>query len=242
MRLSIHKFFYFICLLVISTQVFPLNLKEDGHVIVQAGGYWSSQGKSQHINIIDLIGDDFTVTRGTGSNGLMGLGYFIDGQSYKLFKMAFGVNAFYLAKTSVQGTVVQENLFTNLSYRYDVEHFPIYASAKSLVKTNSPKFDLVMELGFGPNFMRTSHFEEQSLDGGITLVDNIFSGRTTTTWSAMGGVGFKLNDLLGRASLECGYKLFYLGEGSFNRNSDQVLNTLHTGNSYANAFVCGVTL
>jgi hypothetical protein len=49
------------------------------------GGYWSTQGKQQHINIQRLIGDEFNVIDNYSSNGLVGLGYFFDGQENELF-------------------------------------------------------------------------------------------------------------------------------------------------------------
>ncbi len=234
------KFISSIALLSIATQVLAFNLH--GHAVVQLGGYWSNQGKVQHINIEDLIGDDFTVTRGQSSNGLVGLGYFLDGQEKDLFNMAYGINVFYLAKTGVSGYVVQEDLFTDLSYGYKVTHYPVYAVAKSTIHTKSPKYALTLDLGIGPNFMHTSNFQEQSLDGGVTIPDNVFSGHTTTTFSAMTGVGIKFNNFFGPAPLECGYKFFYLGQGGFRKNTSQLLNTLHTGHDYANALMCSITV
>jgi hypothetical protein len=231
--------------LSITQQSFSFDLKDrftHGHAVVQLGGYWSSQGKAKHINIDGLIGDDFTVSSGTGSSGLVGLGYFIDGQQKDLFNIAYGINAFYLAQTGVSGNVVQEGLFTNLSYGYHVTHYPVYAVAKSTVNTKSQKHALTIDLGIGPNFMRTDGFQEHSLDGGITIPDNVFSGRTTTTFSAMTGVGIKFNNFFGPAPLECGYKFFYLGQGSFNKKTNQLLNTLNTGSDYANAVMCSITV
>src|SRR3990167_3529693 len=84
-----------------------------GHAVLQLGGYWGTQGKTQHINIQGLIGDEFTTNNNDNkSNGLVGLGYFLDGQDKDLFTISYGINAFYLAKTAITGDVVQENLFT----------------------------------------------------------------------------------------------------------------------------------
>lgn len=218
----------------------PSMIKQ-GHAVLQLGGYWSIQGSQQHIDIEDLIGDEFTVTDHTGSNGLVGLGYFFDGQEKERFNMAYGINAFYLAKTAVTGDVVQENLFTNLAYRYHVTHYPVYAVAKAFIKTKSPKHALTLDVGIGPNFMRTSGFSESSLDG-ITLPDNIFSSRTTTTFTATVGAGVQFKRFFGAAPLECGYRFFYLGQGHFNTQTNQVLNTLNTGATYANALMCSITV
>lgn len=218
----------------------PGALKQ-GHALFQLGGYWSNQGSQQHINIQDLVGDEFTVTEHTGSNGLVGLGYFLDGQEKERFKMVYGINAFYLAKTGVNGNVIQENLFANLAYRYHVTHYPVYAVAKALIKTGSPRHALAVDVGIGPNFMRTSGFSESSLDG-ISIPDTIFSSRTTTTFSATVGTGLRFKQFFGAAPLECGYRFFYLGQGHFKTQSNQVLNTLNTGAAYANALMCSLTV
>ena len=217
------------------------SLLKDGHGIIQLGGYWSYQGQAQHININTLIGDTFTVTRHSDSNGLVGAGYFVDGKHYKLFNMTYGVNAFYLPKTAVKGQVIQENLFTNLSYDYTMSHFPVYAIAKSIIETKYPNTALTIDAGIGPNFMKTAHFSEQSLDG-ITLPDHIFAGKSNTTFSATAGVAVRLDKILGTAPFECGYRFFYLGDGQFNKLSNQVNNTLKTGSSYANAAVCSIII
>jgi len=84
-----------------------------GHVDVLLGGYLSTQGQAQHINIERLIGNDFSVTEHQGSNGLVGIGYLYQTHDYALLNMAYGIKAFYLGKTSVQGNITQENMFTN---------------------------------------------------------------------------------------------------------------------------------
>ena len=234
-----------LALSIVAMDAFSINLKESllqGHPVLQLGGFWSHQGTEQHININSLIGDQFTVSRNDDSNGLVGVGYFIDGQDKDLFKMSYGVNAFYLAKTGVAGYVIQENLFTNLSYGYKVTHYPVLAVAKSTINTKSPKYSWTVDAGIGPNFMSTGEFQEHSLDNGVTVPDNIFSGRTVTTFSAMGGIGFKANNFFGPAPLECGYKFFYLGQGYFSKQSNQVLNSLNTGTTYANALMCSITV
>ena len=212
-----------------------------GHKVLQLGGYWSSQGEAQNINIAGLVGDRFTVTNGNSSNGLVGLGYYLDGKTYNKFSMAYGINAFYLGPTSVNGQVVQEQLFTNLSYGYNVTHLPVYAAAKATIDTKFPKYALTVDAGIGPNFIKTGNFQEHSLDG-ITVPDHIFSGHTTTTFTAMAGLGVKVNNVIGTAPLECGYRFFYLGQGNFSKQTNQVLNTLSTGNNYGNAVMCALTV
>lgn len=242
LRIKAKKIAVVCSLLALGTEASALSPKEylaHGHAIMQFGAYWAGGAKEQHIDIATLIGDQFTVSSNSGSNGLVGLGYLIDGQEKDLFKMAYGVNAFYLGKTGVNGLVVQENMFANLSYGYQLSHLPVYAVAQSTIKTKSPAYSLVFDVGIGPNFMQTSSFHEESL-GSNTLQDNIFSGRTTTTFSATTGLAFQLNHFFGQAPISCGYRFFYLGQGHFNKASDQVLTTLKTGSAYANAVTCGL--
>jgi hypothetical protein len=218
------------------------SVLKHSHLMLQAGGYWSTQGKTQHINIDGLIGDQFTADHRNGSNGLVGLGYYLDGQNLDQIQFSYGINFFYLPQTSISGTVIQEDLFSNLSYRYRVKHYPLYASAKATTSLPVSNLSLTLDAGIGPNFMRTSEFVERSLDGGITLPDNAFSGHTSTTFSATAGIGLQLAQVLGGMPLECGYRFFYLGQGKLARNTNQLLNTLHTGTAYANAVLCSVRI
>lgn len=220
----------------------PSKLKQ-GHPMLQLGGYWSSAGLQQHININDLIGDEFTVTKNSGSNAVVGLGYFIDGQEKERFKIVYGINAFYLAKTSVSGTVIHEDTYTNLAYRYQLTNYPIYAIAKSIIKTKWPHYDATLDVGIGPNFMQGWGFSESTL-GANTLPDNIFSNHTTTTFAATVGIGIKVNSFLWptKTPLECGYRFFYLGQGHFTTSTNQVVNTLRTGPVYGNALMCSMTV
>jgi hypothetical protein len=219
--------------------VIPAIFKH-GHIEFKVGGYWNNQGKSQHIDIQGLIGDDFTVNHSRDSNVLVGLGYFIDSQDLGFTKLRYGITGFFLPKTYVSGVVVQENLFSNLSFQYHTTSYPIYFGAKANIPSSISSMTLTMDAGIGPNFMHTGGFEERSLDGDITLPDSIFSGRTTTTFSATIGLGIQIEKVLGDIPLECGYRFFYLGQGHFNRNTDQVINTLQTGSVYANALLCTV--
>ncbi len=76
----------------------------------------------------------------------------------------------------------------------------------------------------------------------LVQLDNIFTGRTTTTFSATVGASLRLKQVFGELPLECGYRFFYLGKGKFNVSSNQVLNSLETGDGYANAIICAVNV
>jgi hypothetical protein len=218
-----------------------LDSLSKGHAVLQLGGYWSAAGASQHINIQGLIGDDFTVVQSGGSNGLVGVGYFLKAPYGEAYQLRYGVNAFYLPSTSVTGHVVQESLYTNLSYRYNLTHYPIYAMGQAEVKTKWPGHDVVLDVGIGPNFMQLQQFKESPLALN-TLPDMMFYGHGATVFSATVGASIKLNQLIGQLPLACGYRFFYLGQANFSTASSQVLDRLSTGGVYANALMCTVSI
>ncbi|OYV53578.1 MAG: hypothetical protein B7X00_01950, partial [Legionella sp. 21-45-4] len=202
-------------------------------------------------------GDEFTVTSPNGKNGLAGAGYFFDArQLHQAFdipdlNIEYGVNFFYLAKTQVSGQIVQENLFTNLAYGYNVTHYPLYAMARStfepehlskyLPNNHHLPFGITVDAGIGPNFIQTSNFNETPINP-TSLPDNIYAGNSTVTFTATAGIALKFNHAFGHAPLECGYRFFYLGEGNFTKLNNQVLTTLNTGNDFGNALICSVSI
>lgn len=212
-----------------------------GGPVLQVGWFAARQGKSQHVNIQGLVGDDFKLHKSTDQSVFVGAGYYFDGLNLGCTKLLYGVNAFYLTPTKVKGKVVQENLYTNLSYHYSRTNYPIYLSAKGLVHCNC-NYDIVIDLGIGPNIIRTHNFKEYSLDGGITIPDDIFSSKSNVAFSATAGLGCRFNKLLGCLSFEISYRFFYLGEGKLKKANNQVKNNLRTGNSYANALCLSFTI
>jgi hypothetical protein len=206
---------------------------------VQLGVYASSPGKAQHINIDTLIGNQYTTTSKQSENVLVGLGYYIPGLEQAYFKLSYGINAFYLAPNRVNGDIIQEDLFTNLSYQYQVQHIPVYAVVKAAWNQNNHA--ITFDLGLGPNFMQVSQYHETPLND-YTLPDNAFTSRTNTTFSVTAGVGLRVNHAFGKVPVECGYRFYALGEGQLTMNNSQLLNAVQTGNVYANALVCSVIM
>ncbi len=204
-----------------------------GNPIIQIGAFNATQGKDQHINIDGLIGDQFTVSDQHAENVLLGLGYFFHGLQNNHYSLQYGLNAFYLAHTVVRGTVIQENLFSNLSYHYNITNYPIFATTKLLINTRDKNTQITFDLGIGPNIIHTSNFGETSLDG-ITSPDHIFSGRTSTAFSATAGLGIRWDNML-PVPVELDYRFFYLGKSNLERTNDQVINSLSTGCNFANA-------
>lgn len=205
-------------------------------IVFQLGGFNASQGNAQDIGINGLIGDRFTISHHYGQNVILGLGYFINGLERERFRLMYGLNAFYLLHTTVQGHVIQEQLFDNLAYRYSLTNYPIYIAAKALINTNSEKYNITLDLGVGPNIINTGNFHEIPLNR-FTLPDRAFSGQTNVAFSATAGIGIKFNNIYGRVPVEFGYRFFYLGQGSLNKLNNQIQNTLNTGNNYANALI-----
>lgn len=76
----------------------------------------------------------------------------------------------------------------------------------------------------------------------MTLPDQIFKGHTTAVLSATAGVAIQLENVFGKIPVECGYQFFYLGDGQLSKKSNQVLSTLATGPTYANAVLCTVRI
>lgn len=213
-----------------------------GGPVLQLGWFTAKQGKSQHVNIKGLIGDDFNVKKSSDQNFLVGAGYYFDGPDIAQTRILYGVNAFYLAPTTIRGHVIQEDLFTNLSYRYSRTNYPIYFAAKALFPCSLCS-DVSIDLGIGPNIVNTKGFKERSLDGGITIPDtHLFSGKSVVAFSATAGLGLRINEFFGNFSFEIDYRFFYLGQGELKKINNQVRNTLRTGNSYGNALFLSISM
>lgn len=233
-----------VILLILIASLNPLAILADlcGEPVLQLGWFTATQGKSQHIDIQGLIGDNFSVKKSSDQNLLVGVGYYFDGLDYSQVSIRYGINAFYLAPTKVRGDVTQEDLFTNLSYHYSRTNYPIYFAAKALIPCWMCS-DIAVDLGIGPNIVSTRGFKEKSLDGGITIPDaHIFSGKNVIVFSATAGLGWRMNNIWENLSLEIDYRFFYLGQGELKKVNSQVRNTLHTGNSYANALFFSISL
>ena len=228
-------------LTLIASEGFAFHL-DRGHASMQLGGYVSSEGKAQNIAIQGLIGNHYSVSKGKGSNGLVGFAYLLDGPETKLLHLAYGVDVFYFpGRVPVSGNITQEQLFTNLAYDYKVSSFPVYAEAKANLIGISTEYAVTFDVGIGPNFVNTSHYREHALST-FSLTGNTFSGKSSTTFSAMAGVGLKMNNAFGTAPLECGYRFFYLGQGELRKNTTRLVSTLTTGGMYANALICSLTV
>lgn len=245
MQLRIKKHVLFTCLaLPISCMAGTMGHVGNAKlwsVPLQGGFFGASQGNEQHININGLIGNRYTVENKSEISGLAGIGLYFNGYTQERFQLSYGLNLFYLGQTSVRGYIVQEDLFTNLSYQYTIQNLPLYAAAKAIIDTNNPKYNVTVDAGMGPNFMRTTNYREKPL-ADFVIPDKAFNGVNSTQFSVTAGVGLRLNNILGSMPMECGYRFYYLGKGNLSTQNDQYLNTLNTGNTYANALLCSVTI
>jgi hypothetical protein len=229
--------------------------KPKGHFLLQIGGYSAIQGKDQNIYVSEnLLGARYTVKAHNQGSGLVGLGYLIDGSILfdKLpflnkvpyinnIPFSFGIDTFFLGQTSVTGYILEEGLFNNLSYRYKLQHIPMYFVAKTVLNTNFDKIKLAVDGGIGPNFMSASRYFETPIDA-FAIPNNAFTSRNNVEFSATVGASLRFNNISEQLPIECGYRFYYLGRGKFKINNNQVINPLTTGSNYANAFVCSVTL
>lgn len=242
MRLSFYQsIFVLIVYLLTSTypqQAFAYNI---GEPTLQVGWFTATQGKGQHVDINGLIGDNFKVTKSSDQNLLLGLGYYFKALSKRRADILCGVNAFYLAPVHVKGVVVQEGLFTNLSYQYSRTNYPIYAAAKAVFHYGSI-YDATVNLGIGPNIVSCGSFQEKSIHGADSVPNSrMFSRKTIAVFSAAAGFGWRFN-IVKHFTLECNYQFFYLGNGKLQKGNNQVKNNLHTGNSYGNALFLSIFL
>lgn len=234
-------------LLTLSASVFAGTMGKinpfKAHLLAEIGGYSALQGKAQNIYIAEnLVGNRYTVSAHNQGSGLVGLGLILDAPQYSpRFDLSYGANVFFLGQTSVRGFIVEEQTFTNLAYDYKLRHIPLYFMLRTAAKTRWDTLKLAVDLGVGPNFMSVSRYRETPLNT-FTLTDINFKDRSNVEVAATAGVGLRFNDREGQIPLECGYRFFYLGRGHFKVNNDQLINTLSTGNNYANAFVCSVII
>ncbi len=225
-----------------TPRAFFHKLDFNGHLQLH-GGFFSakSQTGTQDINIPGLIGEQFTISGQNKINGLGGMGYLFNGPKSSRAALSYGLNIYYLAKSSVSGDVYQEHLFNNLAYEYTITNIPIYASIQSEIKTSSDRYSIILDLGIGPNVIQTQ-FSETSIDGGVTLPEHLFGNKNNVQFSAMAGIGARINHGFDPFQLGCGYQFFYLGNPQINNLTNNQVTSLTSSVSYVNALVCTVTI
>lgn len=201
----------------------------------QLGGFLASQGIEQDVGVDGMIGDHYSVGSHSGGSFLLGLGYYFEGAKNDSYQMVYGINAFYFAPKDVQGGILQEKTFSNLSYRYSISNFPVYLATKGLL--NSEICDVTVDFGMGVNFIKIGNYSESSSDNGVTAPNNSFSGGTRAAFSVMAGAGLRFSNVIGTMPLEVGYRFFYFGKSHLDQTSSEITNALETGNIYAHALM-----
>jgi hypothetical protein len=210
-------------------------------LIAQFGGFIASEGKAQVINASSLRGNGYTLNNNNEGNALFGVGYYFNGIARDRIDINFGLDWLYMLSTPVSGFINQEQIFQNLSYKYNVRNMPLYVAAKAKYKDSKDRLDWIFDIGVGPNFIRTSGYNESSLTD-FTIPNNTFTANNNVAFTAMAGIGIRAHNAFGKIPLECGYRFMYLGEGQLQINNNQISNTLSTGHGYANSIVCGIVL
>lgn len=205
---------------------------------VSVGGADVLQGEKQLVNIQNSFGNIYTVDSISKSVFLVGVSALtpvVKKQDSML--LSLGVSAYYLSPSNVQGTIFMEQSFPNLSYRFNTQNIPLYATARGVFRSQQTKpISLVLDAGIGPNIIKTAGYEEHSLDAGVSIPNQTFSGSSTVKLSAMAGIGVRFVQINEHTTMELGYKYYYLNEGQLNPRP-QVLNHLSTGTINAHALV-----
>ncbi len=210
------------------------RLKEDTSWLLHIGGFISSQGIRQHINLSGLVGNEYYPTQKHSGNVIVGTGFLLPGISNDTVGIEYGVQLYYLPKVTSAGSISIENVLPNLTYKYGVAFLPLYANAKLNIATKYDKTKVTMDFGIGPDFMTMTGYSERPLTT-ATIPNNFYSRQSQTQLSALFGVGIRSAQIPGGGALEVGYRLFYLGRGNFSPNNSQVLTNFDTGPIYANA-------
>ena len=220
---------------VLTTQA--LSLKPDMYQFT-IGAFTAHQGKDQSVNVVGLIGDNYTVTKHNDQNVLIGAGVFKHyNQTY-----SFGLNIFYLAKTKVNGLIYQEKMFDNLGYTYGIAHVPILFTAKGSKPLKSKGKAITFDIGIGPNIMRAYDFNDYSRDGGVTQPNHAFESKTQAEFAASAGLALHFDNVIKGYPIDIGYRFFYLGNGQLSPRINLIQNSLQTGHVYAHSITLSTSL
>ncbi len=229
-------------LLLLSSSTFAYNTYlGSSSVLLETGFLTAAPGKTQHIDVTGLSGDRYKADKSYDQNIIFGLSYLVDGPKMSSFNSSYGLSAHYLGRTQSAGLIYIEHLSPSLGYVYNIEHFPVHAIGKIESNKIHDNYTLTAEAGLGPNFLTLSHYQEKSLDS-VTLANIAFKGRSDTVFSANIGFGVKAHNFFDQNPLECGYRLFYLGESKLRKNNSEVLNGLSTGSLYAHSIICSIAV
>lgn len=235
-----------ILLLLLSTTKFAYNTPlGSSSVLLETGFFSANPGMSQHIDTTDVFGDRYSADKSNDQNIIFGLSYLIDGPQIPAYnfnlRSSYGVSAHYLGRTESAGLIYIEHLAPNLAYKYNLSHFPVHAVGKIETNKINDHYSLTAETGLGPNFLTLSHYQEKSVDS-ISVANTAYKGRSDTVFSANLGFGVKVHEFFDQNPLECGYRLFYLGQSKLRKNNNVLIDSLKTGSIYAHSIICSVAV
>ena len=159
------------------------------------GGASVHQGMSQLVRIQNSFGNFHEAYHSNEIVFAGGLSYLLNAYATSNVDFLLGASVYYLSDAKVNGVILLERTFPNLAYQYETRNIPLYATAKAAWHDTTKKFSLVADVGIGPNFMKTKSYSERSLDNGVTIPNQAFSGDSEVKFSAMAGLGVRLNDV-----------------------------------------------
>ncbi|MDF1677465.1 MAG: hypothetical protein P1U32_02080 [Legionellaceae bacterium] len=209
------------------------RLQKDTAWQLHIGGFVSSQGINQHVNITGLVGNEYSPSKKNGGNVIVGAGFLRPAGTYETFDVEYGVQIYYLPSVTAGGNIAIENVLPNLAYKYSMSFLPLYANLKLNINTEFEKTKVTLDFGIGPDFMRLNSYREIALTN-ATIPNDFYSSQSQTQFATLFGVGLK-SDKFNNATLELAYRFFYLGNGHFSPNNNLVLTRFKTGPIYANA-------
>lgn len=227
----------------LSSQAHAAGIVKPGDLYFQLGGYLENLGESQYVDVDGMQPLHFTIDQHRRSNAFVGVGYYLPALSLEDFTLDYGFNGFYMFPIETQGNIVDNSGVSTLEYSYTVGNLPLYVGLKANFKNPVSKLSaFTMDVGIGPNFMSTYSYHDKYLVNGSVPYTEAFEGTTTTTFTAMGGIGLRMYQLFGPMDFELSYRFFYFGEGQLNSKNSIVHGDLKTGDVFANAIMFAVIL
>jgi len=220
---------------IVAFMVSNASAWDRGYLSLEGGVYHGKIGEAQDVETAGLFIDRYDIDSTYHNAGLIGLGYFFCLPQSPVY---FGVNAYYLTRTTVKGTIFIDQIFPDLNYSYTIKQFPIYASVKATLPFNNGN-GINLMAGVGPNIIKIQNYNEFVNEGGLTAPLDTYDSTTSVRLSAMAGIGITFSDFSNGLPIELGYRFFYLGDGALESNFDDV-EDLNTGAMFAHALVVSI--
>lgn len=225
---------YMLCSLFFLSTVGHADSKLDW--LLYGGVYGITQGVQQHIDIQNMIGNEYVPKSRSDGNALVGFGVFRDVYSMEKATIQAGFQLYYLFSSHVAGQVLLENAFNDVNYQYSMSYLPIYAALKLHKPSHYDKLDFVFDAGVGADFIRMNRYHETAVIPG-TVPDDAYQAREDTSITATVGVAARVYRFPHDGWVELGYRFFYLGDAKFNPSNSLYLTSFRAGSMYGNAFV-----